>query len=74
MNITKKDIKKVLLDPTVHSSIHFARSMVWIKRDQYKDQGIYFDTLTETIEDLDKILFLIAQLNLEEQEKYNETK
>ena len=74
MITTKKDIKKVLLDPTVHSSVHLARSMVWIKRDEYKDQDIYFNALNETIEDLDKILFLIAQLNLEEEDKYNETK
>ena len=74
MNITKKDIKKVLLDPTVHSSVLFARTMIYVKRAQYKDQDIYFNALNETIEDLDKILFLIAQLNLEEQEKYNETK
>ena len=67
MNITKKDIKKVLLDPTVRSSVDFARTMVMLKRIDYKDQDVYYEALNDVIEDLDKILFLIAQLNLEEE-------
>lgn len=74
MITTKKDIKKVLLHPTVRSSVDFARTMVMLKRIDYKDQDVYYEALNEVIEDLDKILFLIAELNLEEQEKTNETK
>ena len=69
MKTTKKQIKKVLLDPRVHSSVTLARACVGIKRDQYKDECIYYEALDEVVEDLDKILFLIAQLNLEEEEK-----
>lgn len=67
METNKKQITKVLLDPRVQESVNLARICVWIKRDEYKDQGFYFDYLNEVIEDLDKVLFLIAQLNLEEE-------
>ena len=68
MITTKKDIKKVLLYPTVRSSLCLARDLVWLKRSDYKDQDVYYEALNEVIEDLDSILFLIAQLNLEEEE------
>lgn len=68
MKTTKKQIKKVLFFPRLHTSLVLAREVVKIKRDQYKGQYIYYEALDEVIEDLDNVLFLIAQLKLEEKE------
>ena len=69
MKTTKKQITKVLLDPRVHYSLDFGRKSVQLKRNEYKYNSLYCEILDEVIEDFDKILFLIAQLNLEEEEK-----
>lgn len=57
-----KYIEKVLLDPRVLDSVCLAYANIETVLDKYKEIDVYQDILKETMEDLDKIIFLIKQL------------
>lgn len=55
-------IKKVLLEPRVLDSVCLAYANIETMLDKYKEIDVYQDILKETMEDLNKIIFLIKQL------------
>lgn len=63
--IVKKTLESVLLDPRVPDSLKLARENIKIVLKKYEAIDVYTEVLKETIEDLDKIIFLIEQMKLE---------
>lgn len=61
------DVKEVLLDPRVLDSLTLARENIVSILKKYESIDVYTDILKETIEDLDKIRFLIGTLRMEEE-------
>lgn len=55
-------IKKVLLNPRVLESLCLAHANITTVFDKYKEIDVYQEILKETLEDLDKVIFLIKQL------------
>ena len=62
--IVKKTLESVLLDPRVPDSLKLARENIKELLKKYESIDVYTEVLKETIEDLDKIIFLIDQMNL----------
>lgn len=58
----KKTLESVLLDPRVSDSLKLSRENIKQILKKYEAIDVYTEVLKETIEDLDKIIFLIEQM------------